>query len=89
MALGSTRTEIVKLVLVGVGKLLAISMVVAIPAALMLSRLIKSQLFGVTAHDPLALSGAFIVVIVAALLAAALPSRRAASVNPSETLRYE
>lgn len=89
MALGSTRGEVVKLVLVGVGKLLLISMAVAIPAALMLSRLVNSQLFGVTAHDPLALSGALAVVVVAALLAAAVPSRRAASVNPSETLRYE
>jgi len=58
-------------------------------AALLLSQLVKSQLFGVTAHDPLALLGAAMVVIAAALLAAALPSRRAASVNPSETLRYE
>jgi ABC-type antimicrobial peptide transport system permease subunit len=89
MALGSTRTSIVGLVLSGVGKLLIISLAVAVPAALLLSRLVKSQLFGVTAHDPLALFGAAMVVIAAALLAAALPSRRAASVNPSETLRYE
>jgi ABC-type antimicrobial peptide transport system permease subunit len=79
----------VRLILFGVGKLLLISIAVAVPAALMLSRLIKSQLFGVSAHDPLALLGAALVVITAALLAAALPSRRAASVNPSETLRYE
>jgi predicted permease len=89
MALGSTRGEVVRLVLVGVGKLLAVSMAVAIPVALLLSRLVKSQLFGVTAHDPLALAGSLAVVVAAALLAAALPSRRAASVNPSETLRYE
>jgi predicted permease len=89
MALGSTRTEIVRLVLAGVLKLLAISLVVAVPTSLILSRLVKSQLFGVSAHDPLALLGASSVVIAAALLAAALPSRRAASVNPSETLRYE
>ncbi len=89
MALGSTRISIVGLVLSGVGKLLMISLVVAVPVALLLSRLVKSQLFGVTAHDPLALIGAAMVVIAAALLAAALPSRRAASVDPSETLRYE
>jgi predicted permease len=89
MALGSTRGEVVRMVLFGVGRLLLISMAIAIPTALLLSRLVKSQLFGVTAHDPLALSGALAVVVVAALLAAALPSRRAASVNPSETLRYE
>jgi predicted permease len=89
MALGSTRTEVVRLILTGVGKLLVISIAIGAPASLVLSRLIKSQLFGVTAYDPLALSGAATIVIAAALLASALPSRRAASVNPSETLRYE
>jgi putative ABC transport system permease protein len=89
MALGSSRAEVVGLVLTGVGKLLLISMAVAVPAALLLSRLVTSQLFGVSAHDPFALSGALLVVVIAALLAAALPSRRAASVDPSETLRYE
>jgi ABC-type lipoprotein release transport system permease subunit len=43
----------------------------------------------VSAHDPFALAGASLVVVSAALLAAALPSRRAASVDPSATLRYE
>ena len=43
MALGSTRSGIVKLVLTGVGKLLAISLAIAIPAALLLSRLVKSS----------------------------------------------
>jgi putative ABC transport system permease protein len=89
MALGSTRVEVVRLILIGVGKLLLISMAIAAPVGLLLSRLVKSQLFGVSAHDPVALGGAVSVVVVAALLAAALPSRRAASVNPSETLRYE
>ena len=89
MALGSTRMGVVKLVLAGVGKLLLISLAVAVPTALMLSRLIKSQLFGVSAHDPAVMIGAAIVVVTAALLAAALPSRRASTVNPSTTLRYE
>jgi putative ABC transport system permease protein len=89
MALGSTRSGIVKLVLAGVGKLLLISLAIAVPAALLLSRLIKSQLFGVSAHDPEVMFGAAFLVVVAALLAAALPSRRASSVNPSTTLRYE
>ena len=89
MALGSTRMGVVKLVLAGVGKLLLISLAVAVPAALMLSRLVKSQLFGVSAHDPGVMFGAAVVVVIAALLAAALPSRRASTVNPSTTLRYE
>ncbi|AXC14222.1 protein of unknown function DUF214 [Acidisarcina polymorpha] len=89
MALGSTRGEVVRLILSGVARLLIVSFAVALPTALLLSRYMKSQLYGVSAHDPLALIGATSVVIVAALLAAALPSRRAASVNPSETLRYE
>ena len=75
--------------LAGVGKLLLISLAVAVPTALMLSRLVKSQLFGVSAHDPGVMFGAAAVVVTAAVLAAALPSRRASPVNPSTTLRYE
>jgi putative ABC transport system permease protein len=89
MALGSTRMGVVKLVLAGVQKLLLISLAVSVPTALMLSHLVKSQLFGVSAHDPGVMFGAAIVVVTAALLAAVLPSRRASTVNPSTTLRYE
>jgi ABC-type antimicrobial peptide transport system permease subunit len=51
--------------------------------------LIASQLFGLSAADPLTLIAAAIVLTLVALLAGYLPARRAAHVNPLNALRYE
>ncbi len=58
--------------------LAGLSIVVTLPVALMLGRLLRSQLFGVSAGDPLTLLGGTLLVAVVALLAALLPARRAA-----------
>jgi ABC-type antimicrobial peptide transport system permease subunit len=71
------------LALSGVGA--CIGLVVAIG----LGRLMSSLLFGIGPIDPIAYGAAFAVVIAAALLASYLPARRAANVDPIETLRAE
>jgi putative ABC transport system permease protein len=89
MALGSSRTRAAELVLREVMWLVVVSVAAAVPLALGLSRLVKSQLFGVSEHDPATLAIATLLIAVVALVAAVLPARRAASVDPMTALRYE
>jgi predicted permease len=58
-------------------------------AALALVQLIKSRLYGVAPHDPTTLLGAALLLLIVAALAAWLPARRAARIDPMEALRCE
>jgi ABC-type antimicrobial peptide transport system permease subunit len=58
-------------------------------AAAMLTRLMTSLLFGVGPLDPVAYALALAVIAAAAALASYMPARRAAAVDPIETLRAE
>jgi predicted permease len=89
MALGSDRNGIVALVLKDVLKLAGISIAVAVPVAIFATRVLKSQLFGVSNADPVVLVSATVLVAIVAVVAAALPARRAASVEPMQALRSE
>jgi len=89
LALGSPRTGIVLLVVREMAMIAAIAVVIALPAVVALARLFKSQLYGVTTFDPLSLCAAALLTGLAVLLAAALPARRAASIEPMQALRME
>jgi ABC-type lipoprotein release transport system permease subunit len=54
-----------------------------------LARLFRSQLYGVSTYDPLTLVAAVMVPALMVALAAALPARRAASIDPAQALRTE
>jgi predicted permease len=58
-------------------------------AALAAVRLVRSQLFGVEPHDPVAIGVATLVLLTLALLAAYLPARRASRIDPLVALRHE
>jgi putative ABC transport system permease protein len=89
MALGARRGAVVRLVLSDVLWLAGISVVITLPVAIMLSRLLRSQLYNVSPADPVVMaSGVFLIALVVTL-AALLPARRAASVNPMRALRTE
>ena len=89
MALGAQRTTVVRLVMGDVLWLAGISIVVTLPVSLLVARLLRSQLYGVSSSDPLTLIMGTALVGVVALLAAFIPARRAALVEPTQALRQE
>jgi predicted permease len=89
LAIGAQRQDVLRLI-VGEGlKMAAAGVSVGVIAAMALSRLLASLLFGVTPTDPLIFSISAIVLTSVALLACYIPARRAAKVDPMVALRYE
>jgi ABC-type antimicrobial peptide transport system permease subunit len=89
LALGAQRSSVVGLVLREMLLIAGIATIVALPATIGLARLFRSQLYGVTFADPLTLVAAVAFTAVTVALAAALPARRAAAVEPMNALRTE
>jgi len=89
MALGAQRSAVVRLVLMDMTKVALAGIAVAIPLAVMLAQWMRSQLFGVQPFDPITMAGCVAVTVAMVLVAAALPARRAASVEPTKALRTE
>jgi len=89
MALGAQRRDVLRLVLQQGMQPVAFGSFAGLVGSLAASRLIASQLYGVSATDPLTLSSILALLLIAALLACWLPARRATRVDPMEALRYE
>jgi len=89
MALGARAADIGRMILAQGGKLVAIGLGVGIVGALVLGRVLASQLQRVGAFDPLVLALTVVGLGGAALIASWLPARRAASVDPLTALRSE
>jgi len=89
LALGARRIDIARRVTVSALRLAGIGLLIGIPAALALSRILQSVLFGVEPHDPFTLIAAVLLVLSLAAWAAWIPARRAARVDPVIALRAE
>lgn len=89
MAIGASRSLIVRMVLRGAILQLVVGLALGIPASLFLGRLMTSLLFHVSGSDPLALAGAAAALGVCAAVAALVPAVRAASLDPVRALRTE
>jgi predicted permease len=89
MALGAQRSSVIGMVLRSAMQPIAFGLLVGVPVALAGGHAIASQLFGVKGYDPLVLVGAVAVLAAAAILAAIIPARRAASIDPIRALRTE
>jgi ABC-type antimicrobial peptide transport system permease subunit len=89
MALGATRVSIVRMVLAQMAWLTVIGVIVGLAGTVGLSRLVANQLYEISPRDPLTFSATAGVLIAVAVIAAWLPVRRAASVDPVLALRRE
>lgn len=89
MALGAQRGSVLWLILREALAVTLLGAAIGLATALAVTRVMASMLYGLTAHDPLTLVGAAVVLLLVATLAAALPAWRASRTDPMTALRYE
>ena len=89
IALGAGRRSILSMVLRGAGKLIVAGLVVGTVLALLGARAASSLLFGLRPYDPATLIAAVVLLAGVSFLAAAVPARRAARLEPMKALRDE
>ena len=89
MALGAQAPMVLQMVLRQSLRLILCGAGLGLVAALLLTRFLSSQLFGVAATDQLTYAGVTFLLVSVALLACYVPARRAARVDPMRVLRYE
>ncbi|UCD52468.1 MAG: FtsX-like permease family protein, partial [Phycisphaerales bacterium] len=88
-ALGARPWDVAWSILRGALTLAAIGVAVGLPVALALSCLMRSFFYGIEPHDPTTMIGTVVIMLAVAVLAAWIPARRAARVDPMVALRYE
>ncbi len=89
MALGAAPRDVAWPVIRSALWMAAFGLLVGIPIALAATRVLRSVLYGVAPHDPIAIIAAIILVLSVAAVAAWIPAHRAAKIDPMEALRYE
>ncbi len=89
MALGASRGNVLRVVLRDALLLAAAGAAFGIPLAAAATRMAQSELFGIKPNDPTTIAGAVALLLAVALLAAWVPARRAATIDPVTALRSE
>jgi predicted permease len=89
MALGAMPSRVIAMVLQSAVRLVLIGIGIGLPVAWAASHWIQSMLFGLAPTDPRVTTGAVLLLIAAAMIAAYIPARRASHVDPVVALRHE
>ncbi len=89
MALGAARMNVLWMVLRDSLIMVSAGLVIGLPLAWLASRSLASQLYQLSAHDPYTLVAACVGVVLVSLIAAFVPARRAAAIEPMRALRTE
>jgi len=89
VALGADRRAVLMLVLREVAVLAVLGIAIGLPCGYGLGRVVESQLFGLSARDPLTFAVATVALVTTAFVAGLIPALRAARVDPMTALRYE
>jgi len=89
LALGAQRGQVRGMILRESTWLALAGIVVGVGAALALTRLVKSMLYGIQPYDPLTFGSGVVILLAVALVASWIPARRAAGVQPMQALRHE
>ena len=89
MALGASAMNIVALFISEAAAMIALGTLIGVPGALAAVTLLRSQLFGITPHDPLTLAACVSCILVTIILASIAPVRRVLRIAPQQALRIE
>ena len=89
MALGAAQRDVVWMVMRDVLILVGVGIAVGVPAALALTSIVRSQLYGLSGHDPITLVLATVGLAIVAFAAGYIPALRASRLDPMRALRYE
>ena len=89
LALGATGGSVIRLILRDAIAMIVAGIAIALPCVAALGKLVQSQLFGVTATDPVTVATAAMVLTAGALSAAFIPAWRASNISPTDALRLD
>jgi predicted permease len=89
LALGASRREVLRLVLVDSARVILPGACVGLAAAIGTTRLVEAQLYGLKPTDPVTLAAAVLLIVAVGATAAFIPARRAATIDPVDALRCE
>jgi predicted permease len=89
MALGAGPKDVAWSVLRSALLIVTAGIAMGVPAVFALVKIVRNYLFGIEPYDPVTIAGTVILLVIFALAAAWVPTRRAAKVDPMEALRYE
>ncbi|MGE5358077.1 MAG: ABC transporter permease [Bacteroidales bacterium] len=89
LAIGATRGSVLRLVMADAVLLVGIGATLGVGAAVAMSRLVRTLLYGISPQDPATVVGCVGILLAVAMLAVVVPVRRALGVHPSVALRYE